>query len=198
MKKKSVKLLLCSAMLALALAVTACGGKKEDKEEAAPTEEVKEEEPAEEPTEEPAEAPTEAPAEEEAPAEDEANDAGRIDASEEEETIQGKFATVKEFAESDMVQEQLKGLKSSLADSGMDINITGEDNKLIYTYTYADLENMDGLAESLEEAMTAQESTFKTVAASIRGAVEVDDPVVVVTYLDANGEEIYSVEFTAD
>lgn len=196
MKRKSVKILLCSALLAMALAVSACGSKKEDKEAAettpTPTVEIKEEEPTKEPAEEAAAEPTEAPVDETAEEQE------KIEASEDEEMPLVKFATVKEFAESDMIQEELEELKNSLKGSGMDITITGDEDKLIYTYTYSELENMDGFAEQLAAAMEDKAETFETIAASIREVVDVENPAVVVTYVDANGEEIYSVDFTAE
>lgn len=192
MKRKSVKILLCSALLAMALAVSACGSKKEDKEAAettpTPTVEIKEEEPTKEPAAEPTEAPVDETAEEQE----------KIEASEDEEMPLVKFATVKEFAESDMIQEELEELKNSLKGSGMDITITYDEDKLIYTYTYSELENMDGFAEQLAAAMEDKAETFETIAASIREVVDVENPAVVVTYVDANGEEIYSVDFTAE
>ncbi|MBS6195756.1 MAG: DUF4854 domain-containing protein [Clostridiales bacterium] len=200
MKKKSVKVLFCSALLAMALVVSACGGKDDKAAESTPTptEEAKEEEPTEEPTQEPTEAPTEAPAEDAAA--DTQEDGGRIPAAEEDGSASSvvKFATIEEFVASDELQSQLETMKSAFADSGIDISISGEGNKLIYTYTYQEVENMDGLAEQLAEGMSAQTETFKMVADSITAAVDVENPVVVVTYVDCNGEEIYTEEFTAE
>lgn len=194
MKRKSVKLLLCSALLVMALMISACGGKTDEKEAAkdtpTPTEEVKEEEPTE--------APTEAPVEEEAPADDVAKEGRIADTEEDSEFPTEKFASVKEFAESDMLQAELEGLKASLEGSGMEITISGEDNKLIYTYTLLDTENVEGLGEQLSEAISAEAEAFQMIAASIKEAVDVENPVVVVTYLDCNGDEICSVEFAAE
>lgn len=46
--------------------------------------------------------------------------------------------------------------------------------------------------------MASQADTFKNVASSIKAAVEVENPVVVVRYLNADGSEIYSEEFAAE
>ena len=108
------------------------------------------------------------------------------------------FDSVAEFAASDLIQDQLTSMKESLVEAGMDINITGEDNKLIYTFSYLEIEKMDGMAEAIEEQLTTQADTFKSVAKSIKAAVDVEDPVVVVTYVDANEEVIYSQEFPAE
>ena len=110
----------------------------------------------------------------------------------------GKYATVAEFAASDAVQSQITELKSSLAEKGMDIVISGEDNKLVYTYTYKEITDTTGMAEALQSAMASQAETFVAVASSMKEAVNVEAPVVVVRYVDANGGEIYSEEFTAE
>ena len=80
----------------------------------------------------------------------------------------------------------------------MDISISGEDNKLIYTYTYSQNVDTSQMADTLKNAMASQADTFKNVASSIKAAVEVENPVVVVRYLNADGSEIYSEEFAAE
>lgn len=109
----------------------------------------------------------------------------------------GKFDTIDGFVNSDIVQSQLDSLKTSAEDSGMNITITGEGNKLIYTFTYGEGTDTEGMAEALEAALETQASTFEGVAASLTEAVEVEDPIVVVVYADSEGNEIYSREFTA-
>ena len=110
----------------------------------------------------------------------------------------GKFATIDEFVNSSIMQSQIKTLKDSAGDSGMDdITLAGEGNKLIYTFTFAEGTETEGMAEALEAALDTQASTFENVASSLKAAVEVEDPIVVVTYADSEGNEIYSREFTA-
>ena len=49
--------------------------------------------------------------------------------------LPGKFATIEEFVNSDIMQEQIDSITSSLKDSGMNIKITGEGDKLVlYVY----------------------------------------------------------------
>ena len=68
--------------------------------------------------------------------------------------LPGKFATIEEFVNSDIMQEQIDSITSSLKDSGMNIKITGEGDKLVYTYTYeTDTTDIEGLAEMLESGM---------------------------------------------
>lgn len=110
----------------------------------------------------------------------------------------GKFASVEEYVASEELQSQLSTMKESLASSGMDISITGEGNKLIYTYTYPEGTPTDGLADSLAAAIEGQTSTFKSVASALKLVVDVDSPVVVVSYVTSDGTEIFSTEFTAE
>lgn len=110
----------------------------------------------------------------------------------------GKFNSIADFVNSKEMQEQLESIKSSVEGQGMSIDVTGEDNKLIYTYTYTEDLDLTGAADILKAGLDSQADTFKEVAASLKDAVNVENPVVVVTYLDSEGNEIYSAEFTAD
>lgn len=109
----------------------------------------------------------------------------------------GKYASISDFVNSDLLQSQMESLKSTASEAGMDIEITGEGNKLIYTFVISDELNVDGIAETLEAGLESQASTFESVASSIALAVEVENPVVVVRYVDTQGNEIAAREFTA-
>ena len=141
MKKKTLRLLVCTALTVVALSFNACGDGKESK-----------------------------------------------DTSD----------SVADYVNSDLIQNQISSIKESLAESGMDMEVTGEDNKLIYTYTYSELTQVDGMADALASGLDAQADTFKSVAKSLKAAVDEENPVVVVRYMDANGDEIYSQEFAAE
>ena len=84
----------------------------------------------------------------------------------------------------------------------MKMDITGEDNKLIYTYTYTtitvDDDTRETMAESLESGLASQSSQFTSLAASLSDIVDVKDPVVQIKYIDAEGTLIYEAEFTAE
>ena len=198
MTGKGLKVTLCAALAFSLLALSACGGNEsKDSDVKAPSaagteaaaEKAPESKEAETEVPETKVAETEAP-ETEAP-ETTAVSSGGVTGS-------GKFATVAEFAKSSEVQTQLEAQKKSLDGSGMDIAITGEDNKLIYTFTYLEMENQEGMAEALQQGLEAEKATFVSVAKTIKLAVDVDDPIVVVQYLDSKGDVIYSAEFTAE
>lgn len=109
----------------------------------------------------------------------------------------GKFATIADFVADPTLQSQLNSIKESLGES-MNIEIKGQDNKLIYEFTFPEGTDTEGAAESLATALEGQASTYKSIAASLLDSVEVENPVVVVTYLDSDGNEVYSQEFEAE
>lgn len=110
--------------------------------------------------------------------------------------VTGKYATLQEFLEDDITQEQLNTQIESLEGSGITADVTAEDNKLIYSFT---VENPDLAAAmdaaTVESTLESQASTFEAIASSLKAAVEVENPVVVVRYLDNTGAEITSKEF---
>lgn len=109
----------------------------------------------------------------------------------------GKFASVEDYLANEQVQEQLQPSIDSVKNMGLDLKITGEGNKLIYTYTYATQLDEDGVAEQLKEGLNAQASTFEGVASNLKDVINVDNPVVVVTYLNKDGTVLHTQEFTA-
>lgn len=107
-----------------------------------------------------------------------------------------KYATVEEYVKSDAVQSQLDTLKTTIKNMGMDVEVSAEDNKLIYTYTYDTDVDTEGMADQLKETLETQSSTFKSVLSSLKSYVDVDSPVIVIKYLNNDGTEIYTHEFT--
>ena len=95
------------------------------------------------------------------------------------------------------MQSEVESMKESLGDAGMAIEVTGEGNKLIYTYTFDQAVDVDTVKEPLADSLESQASTFEQVAESLKEAVDVENPVVVVEYLNPDGSEIYSQQFTA-
>lgn len=178
MMKKVISILLTLALaLSVALTVTSCGDKEKGSDASTEVSKTQVDNSKEE-------------TEDESTAEE---------ASEEEGTPIGKYASIKEYVESDAVQSQLEAMLSSMDTSTMKMDVYGEDNKLVYSYTYLmDLTGMGDIGATLDAALEQQASTFQSVASSLKLAVDVDNPVVVVKYLDKDGNEITSKEFTAN
>ena len=107
-----------------------------------------------------------------------------------------KFGSISDFVNSDEFQQQLDAAMSSTEGSGLNLEITGEDNKLIYSYTYQE-EMPAEAAEQLQAALEAQASTLEGIASELKNAVNVENPVVVVEYLNPDGSVLCSMEFSA-
>ncbi len=108
-----------------------------------------------------------------------------------------KYKTMQDYVNSSEVQEQIASVKEEVESAGMQIEVKGEGNKFIYVYTLDINDVPDEVASQLESGLTAQASTFEELAEALKQEVQVDNPVVVVQYVDSDGKEIYSQEFTA-
>lgn len=178
MKKNVVRIFAAMMALCLALSLTACGSTQSGTSSAANESSTVQESSTQE----------ESQTSEKTPAtteegQDETDTAGTAYA----------FGSMEEFVNSDEIQSQLEAMQTE----ELGVTVTGEGNKLIYTYTFAEGTATDGMAEALDSAVQAQASTFESIAASIALAVDVENPVVVVRYQDSTGAEIYSAEFSA-
>ena len=116
----------------------------------------------------------------------------------------GKYASIQEFLDDPTVKSQLDAMIETLTagDDSMDCTVTADGDKLIYTFSFLGQEftedELTVLHDALEEGMAQNASTFETIAGSLGDAIEVTNPVVVVTYQDEDGTEIFSQEFTAN
>lgn len=180
-------LFLCVFMLAATM--TACGsGKSDDTEDKQETEDTTQEDTA---------------SDEDADTADDAGDEeGDYDLPGLNEN--GKFNTLDDFINSSIMQDQLEEQVASLEESGISCEITADGEKLVYSYTLTDDSvtsslDMAALKESLDSSLESQADVFTNVAASLPDAVEgMENPAVVVRYLDSTGAEITSREFPAE
>lgn len=105
--------------------------------------------------------------------------------------------TIEDFVNSDIMQKELSTMKESMAEDGMDIDVTANGNQLVYTFDYGDLgDDMDAdvMSAALEGAMDSMASTFEEVADQLQEAVGSEDVSVLVEFV-AGSEELYSKEF---
>ncbi len=183
MKKNLIRLAAAALSAACLLSLSACGGKKDGQSSSSST-------------------PASSAAVSSTVSEPESSVASTPASSTAGLTASGKFATVEEFVNSDVMQSQFESMKSALeGDSGVTVDLTGEGNKLVYTFTYADLddvEDMDALSEALEASVEEMASTFQGVATALKDAVEAENPVVAVRYAAPDGTLLLDHEFTAE
>lgn len=183
MKSKAVKSLVCAALMAMALSMTACGDSKADvKGEAVMTEE---EAPADEET--PAE--DETPAEEETPAEDEVSD----DASTGGRTLEDYLN------EAPDEKKQLEDQIAAQAQEGVSIAIDVKGNDFTYIYTIEDASQItDEMKQSISEGLDTMAAAFEMIAKTMDAAIGEEGAVTVnVRYQDADGNVIEEKGFKA-
>lgn len=118
---------------------------------------------------------------------------------EEPEAPKAQTGSIEDYLNMPEVKSQMDALIDSMSGMGMTIEVTGEGNKLIYSYYFdTQLGDVETIRAGLEEGIKAQEATFKTIAKSLKEEINVENPVVVIKYFNADGSELYTVEFTAD
>lgn len=111
-------------------------------------------------------------------------------------TASGKYATLEEFINSDEMKEQMETQTAALEGTGLNVELAAEGGKLIYNFTITDPNVAAALdVAALESSLDSQASTYESIASTIPLAVEVENPSVVVRYLDSTGAELLSKEF---
>lgn len=104
--------------------------------------------------------------------------------------------SVQAYLEAEEMQAQLKALKDSLKDSGLDMDVTAEGDTVIYTYTYGtQLTVTDEMKDAMDEALDAQKATFTTLISELKNKTNAANPKVEVRYLNKDGSEILTKTF---
>lgn len=182
MKKNFFRLLAGVLAIAMLLALAACGGKDGSSSEGSSSSQASGVESSSAGSE----------AQESSGPSSEAGDASGL--------VDGKYASIQAFLDDPQISEQINTMVDALAEGDMGIAVSANENKLVYTFTFAEFEegtDTNAIAESLEKNMADQASVFENIANSIKEVVNVEDPKVVVAYNAADGTEIYSQEFSA-
>lgn len=115
-----------------------------------------------------------------------------------------QYASIKEYVESDEFQAEIESQMKSYEGMGMDMKITAEGNKLVYTYKYIDEQLIDDdftledAKEYFDSAIETQKSTFVSVCKQLPLYIDVENPVVVLRYYDLDDTLIWEREFTAE
>lgn len=107
------------------------------------------------------------------------------------------YDSMEEYASSDLVQNILNSTLEEYKTDEIGFAIRGEGNRLIYEYTYKTLAMTEEMTPLLEEELEKQADALQSVADSLKDVVNVEQPTVVVRYLDMNGAQIAAREYTA-
>lgn len=185
MKKKSLSVLLCVAMLMFgSVALTGCGndggesGRNQEQSSGRGTEESSEESTQESSSEE----------------------------SQEPEGTNAAYTTLEEYFATAEGEENFNYFKTGLGDDGILLEVEG--NVMICTYPMADVALADYSEEQREQIMANMQETMPATMEELSDyfvpAVElfeeesgIDGVVLKVVYTDANGELLYEHEFTS-
>lgn len=181
-KKKFSTLTAAVLVAAMAFAFTGCG--------------TKDAEPAEAPA-----ASEEAVAEAQTPAAEETTEAAETETVSEEATEAAAGAsTVEDWVNSEEIQAALQVLSDS--QEGMKVNIYAADDKTVaFSFTYdeqveiANDEEMAMLTDIFEQAMTQQEAVFVQMRDQLVSETGMDDVVLRIEYLNADGTVLYDVDY---
>lgn len=125
-----------------------------------------------------------------------------IDSGDLEADDSGSFAaygSLEEFINSDILKDQIDSYNDELEGTGIHAEILAEGDTLVYNFviendTLAEVVDIDTVRASLEE----QADVYESLAAMLPALADVENPAVVVRYVNSSGEEIFSMRFTAD
>ena len=109
-----------------------------------------------------------------------------------------KYDSVDDLVASDEMQSEMEEFKTTPNGSLMNLEIKADGEKIIYAYTLNQQVDPEALVESLEAALDEQKDAFSQAAKALKKEVKADNLSVIVQYLNNDGTEIYSREFTAE
>ncbi|MDO4485858.1 MAG: DUF4854 domain-containing protein [Bacillota bacterium] len=104
-------------------------------------------------------------------------------------------STLEEYINSD---SEAKETIESMSSEESGLNVTVEDNAIVYTYTYGDTLDsslLDTVATEIEKTIDSSASTFTTMVDALEEESGIDGITVKVVYLNGDGTEIFSKEY---
>lgn len=106
------------------------------------------------------------------------------------------YASVEEFVQSEEVQQQLQQASEQYQADGLTITASADGDKLVFTYAVSTQIDAAATIPALEMEFDAQASSFTQVIQQMREQIDVQNPSIVLRYVNADGSEILSREFT--
>ena len=104
---------------------------------------------------------------------------------------------LEELVSDNTFQQQVQAMSASYKSQGIELSVTAEGNKLVYTCTYTiEVEDMATTKEKLSEYLDGAKmiSSFNSILKSIQTTVP-EAEAVVVRYYDKDGNELVSKEY---
>ena len=114
------------------------------------------------------------------------------------------YASIEDYVNDPIFQAEVERQMAEYEGKGMSMTITGEGDKLVYTYKYTAEKLIDEdftLEEAqanFDESIKEQESIFISLCKQLPVYIDVDDPSVVLRYYDYDDTLIWEKEFKAD
>ena len=106
------------------------------------------------------------------------------------------YASVEEFVQSEEVQQQVQQASEQYQADGLTITASADGDKLVFTYAVSTQIDAAATIPALEMEFDAQASSFTQVIQQMREQIDVENPSIVVRYVNADASEILSREFT--
>ena len=218
MKRKTLKMIACAAIMALTLSVTACGGDDAktaesndtettadaaaDDTEAATDDAADDAEAATDDTADDAEAATDDTADDtEAATDDTADDTeAATDDAADDTGAAGDFQTLEDYYNDPTVKSALDAMFASVAEEGMSADLEVKGNEFTVIIKIEDSSMVvDGIAEALSAALDSQEETFKSQVKQFDDVIGQEGAcTVIMRYTDPDDNVLAEKAFTAN
>ena len=128
------------------------------------------------------------------------NSNDKSDIAESETSTAKTYSSIEEYLKNPLTQVTVSTIKNAV-DETTTINVKAEDNKLVFEYTYADIYEksaLSGMAYQLKTSYERNASVYTSLASSIEKEVDVENPLVVIRYLNGDKTVIYEGKFAPD
>ena len=109
--------------------------------------------------------------------------------------------TLEDYFNSDVMQAMVNAAKEQYSEEGIEAEMYAEGDELRYVFTMTDVETTEDeravLAEALKASTEASADSFIDTAKQAKEVVTNDEVIVVITYYDGAGNELYSQSFSS-
>lgn len=104
-------------------------------------------------------------------------------------------------ADGEEVQSMLDTVQAQYADQGISVDLYAKGDEMHYDFTIDNVvateEDRSALAEALKAGTEATGTTYYDLAASVKESVSNDVVIVVLTFFDSEGNELYTQSFSS-